>query len=131
MVTIPLVNQTERLYKIEQMLSESSVVPILTEDSSAAALNSPELYKLKDRFPIQIDLESSDVKEICYRRFEFEQERKRFGDGRRAKLAREVKLPRKVTSAADLDTVIRELGSIKSQAGLYAEIEVSFVVDQR
>ena len=30
MVTIPLVNQTERLYKIEQMLSESSVVPIET-----------------------------------------------------------------------------------------------------
>ena len=30
MVTIPLVNQTERLYKIEQMLSESSVVPIGT-----------------------------------------------------------------------------------------------------
>ncbi len=31
-------------------------------------MNSPELYKLKDRFPIQIDLESHDIKEICYRR---------------------------------------------------------------
>ena len=40
----------------------------LTEDDPKAALNSPELYKLKDRFPIQIDLESSDIKEICYRR---------------------------------------------------------------
>jgi hypothetical protein len=40
----------------------------LTEDDPRAALNSPELYKLKDRFPIQIDLESSDIKEICYRR---------------------------------------------------------------
>ena len=30
MVSIPLVNQTERVYKIEQMLSESSVVPIGT-----------------------------------------------------------------------------------------------------
>lgn len=40
----------------------------LTEDDPRAAFNSPELYKLKDRFPIQIDLESSDVKEICYRR---------------------------------------------------------------
>ena len=30
MVTFPLVNQTERLYKIEQMLSESGVVPITT-----------------------------------------------------------------------------------------------------
>lgn len=40
----------------------------LTEDDPRAALNSPELYKLKDRFPIRIDLESRDIKEICYRR---------------------------------------------------------------
>ncbi|WP_299876416.1 BREX system P-loop protein BrxC [uncultured Cocleimonas sp.] len=40
----------------------------LTEDNEKAALNSPQLFKLKDRFPIQINLESSDIKEICYRR---------------------------------------------------------------
>ena len=40
----------------------------LTEDDPRAAINSPELYKLKDRFPITVDLESSDIKEICYRR---------------------------------------------------------------
>jgi hypothetical protein len=40
----------------------------LTEDDPRAALNSPELYKLKDRFPVQIDLESRDIKEICFRR---------------------------------------------------------------
>ncbi|MBT7817687.1 MAG: BREX system P-loop protein BrxC, partial [Polaribacter sp.] len=40
----------------------------LMEDDPKAALNSPELYKLKDRFPIQVDLESNDIKEICYRR---------------------------------------------------------------
>jgi len=40
----------------------------LTEDDTKAALNSPLLYKLKDRFPIQIELESNDIKEICYRR---------------------------------------------------------------
>jgi hypothetical protein len=40
----------------------------LTEDDERAALNSPQLFKLKDRFPIQLDLESSDIKEICYRR---------------------------------------------------------------
>jgi len=40
----------------------------LTEDDPSASLNSPELYKLKDRFPIQIDLEASDIKEICYNR---------------------------------------------------------------
>jgi predicted transcriptional regulator len=40
----------------------------LTEDNEKASLNSPQLFKLKDRFPIQINLESSDIKEICYRR---------------------------------------------------------------
>lgn len=40
----------------------------LTEDDPTASLNSPELYKLKDRFPIQIDLEANDIKEICYSR---------------------------------------------------------------
>ena len=40
----------------------------LTEDDPRAALNSPELHRLKDRFPIQVDLESNDIKEICYRR---------------------------------------------------------------
>ena len=40
----------------------------LTEDDPRATLNSPQLYKLKDRFPIQIDLESSDIREICYKR---------------------------------------------------------------
>ncbi|WP_028784627.1 BREX system P-loop protein BrxC [Thalassobacillus devorans] len=40
----------------------------LTEDDPRTAINSPELFKLKDRFPIQIDLVSSDIKEISYRR---------------------------------------------------------------
>lgn len=40
----------------------------LTEDDPKVSLNSPELYKLKDRFPIQIDLEANDIKEICYSR---------------------------------------------------------------
>ncbi|MEI7610089.1 MAG: BREX system P-loop protein BrxC [Rhodospirillaceae bacterium] len=40
----------------------------LTEDDPRAAVNSPELFKLKDRFPITVDLESSDIREICYNR---------------------------------------------------------------
>ena len=46
----------------------STAQQTLTEDDPRAAINSDKLYKLKDRFPIQIDLESSDIKEICYRR---------------------------------------------------------------
>jgi len=40
----------------------------LTADDVKAALNSPELFKLNDRFPIQIALASNDIKEICYTR---------------------------------------------------------------
>ena len=40
----------------------------LTEDDPRSAINSPQLYKLKDRFPVQVDLESSDIREICTRR---------------------------------------------------------------
>ena len=40
----------------------------LTEDSPSAMLNAPGLYKLKDRFPIQIQLEATDIKEICHKR---------------------------------------------------------------
>ena len=40
----------------------------LAADDPRAALNSPELYKLSARFPIQIDLEASDIREICYER---------------------------------------------------------------
>lgn len=46
----------------------STAQQTLTEDDPRISLNSPQLFKLKDRFPIQIDLESSDIKEICYRR---------------------------------------------------------------
>lgn len=40
----------------------------LTEDNTSAMLNAPGLFKLKDRFPIQIHLEASDIKEICHKR---------------------------------------------------------------
>ncbi len=40
----------------------------LTEDEERAALNTPKLFKLKDRFPIPVDLEASDIREICVRR---------------------------------------------------------------
>lgn len=40
----------------------------LTEDNASAMLNAPGLFKLKDRFPIKIHLEASDIKEICHKR---------------------------------------------------------------
>lgn len=46
----------------------STAQQTLTEDDPRAALNTPELFKLNDRFPIKIDLPASDIKQICYER---------------------------------------------------------------
>ncbi|MCU0786222.1 MAG: DUF262 domain-containing protein, partial [Verrucomicrobia bacterium] len=40
----------------------------LTEDDPNARFNSAKLFKLADRFPIRVDLEASDIREICYNR---------------------------------------------------------------
>lgn len=40
----------------------------LTEDDPRAVTNTAKLFKLKDRFPVSIDLEADDIQEICYRR---------------------------------------------------------------
>ncbi len=40
----------------------------LTEDDPNARFNSAKLFKLADRFPIRVDLEASDIREICYSR---------------------------------------------------------------
>jgi hypothetical protein len=40
----------------------------LTEDNPNAKYNSAKLYKLNDRFPIPIDIEASDIKEITTKR---------------------------------------------------------------
>jgi hypothetical protein len=40
----------------------------LTEDDEKARFNSAKLFKLKDRFPISIDIPATDIRTICYRR---------------------------------------------------------------
>lgn len=40
----------------------------LTEDDPRAALNTAKLFKLKDRFPVSVDLEAKDIREICHKR---------------------------------------------------------------
>jgi hypothetical protein len=59
-----------------------------------------------------------------------EEERAKKGEKGPAKLSKSVAVPAKLTSAADLDALIQQLHEIKSQLGLYAEIEVSFVVGE-
>ena len=40
----------------------------LTEDNPNAQLNSPKLFTLNDRFPIKVDIEAEDIKEIITKR---------------------------------------------------------------
>ncbi len=40
----------------------------LTEDNQQAQLNSNELFRLNDRFPIKVDIEANDIKEIITKR---------------------------------------------------------------
>jgi len=40
----------------------------LTEDEPAARLNSADLFKLADRFPLRVDLKADDIATICVRR---------------------------------------------------------------
>ena len=40
----------------------------LTEDNRSAQLNSNELFRLNDRFPVKVDIEANDIKEIITKR---------------------------------------------------------------
>lgn len=40
----------------------------LTEDDPRAQINTPKLFKLQARFPVPVDLDASDIREICYLR---------------------------------------------------------------
>lgn len=57
-----------------------------------------------------------------------EEERAKTGEKGPAKLSRSISVPVKMTSAAEIELLIQQLHEIKAQLGLYAEIEVSFVV---
>jgi hypothetical protein len=55
-----------------------------------------------------------------------EDERAKSGEKGPAKLCKSISVPVKMTSAADIDSLIQQLHEIKAQLGLYAEIEVTF-----
>jgi len=60
-----------------------------------------------------------------------EEERAKAGDKGPVKLSRSIAVPLKMTTAADLDSLIQQLHEIKGQLGLYAEIEVSFSLKEK
>ena len=92
----------------------STAQQTLTEDDPRAVTNSAKLFKLKDRFPVTIDLEASDIKEICYRRLlskcgDGETVLKKLFDrhGPQLKLATELKNTRYYKADLDVDWFCR------------------------
>ena len=60
-----------------------------------------------------------------------EEERAKSGDKGPAKLTKSISVPVKMTSAADIDALNQQLHEIKTQLGLYAEIEISLVLGEQ
>lgn len=86
----------------------------LTEDDPRAAINTSKLFKLKDRFPIYIDLEASDIRVICYKRLlgKSTAGKSALGDifdkhGPQFRYATELKKTRYYKSEMDRDTFIK------------------------
>jgi hypothetical protein len=59
-----------------------------------------------------------------------EEGRAKTGEKGPDKLARSVVVPFKISSATDIDSLIQQLTEIRAQFALYADIEVTFVLDQ-
>jgi hypothetical protein len=57
-----------------------------------------------------------------------EDERAKAGTTGPVKLTKQIGVPRKLTSSADIDALIQQLQEIKAQLSLYAEAEITIVV---
>lgn len=80
----------------------------LTIDDPSAALNAVSLFKLHDRFPIPVDLEATDIREICYERLltksaEANTRLEKLYDANGAALQHHTKLARTRFFSTDLD----------------------------
>jgi hypothetical protein len=62
------------------------------------------------------------------RRLALEEDRAKKGEKGPAKLSRAISVPSRMTSSADIDTLIQQLNEIKAQVALYSEIEVTFTL---
>ena len=124
------------------VMTASAVLSLFMNNIAAASLLLPSLSGVARRMKISpskllmplafgtID----DLKRFIKRqgqqrmRERIEEERAENSGNGAIKLSKSVVVPAKLTNAAELDALIQQLHEIKAQLGLYAEIEVSFVV---
>jgi hypothetical protein len=129
------VEDLQRIPEWEELTQEERGNAVNRLDGLALAATQ-DLAGLKKLLARDYDINSTleDLKRSIQRqgqerlRQRMEEERAKTGEKGPAKLTKSIAVPVKMTSAADIDALIQQLHEIKAQLGLYAEIEVSFVV---
>ena len=116
----------------------------LTQEESGNAINQldtltltapQDLVGLKKLLARDYDINSTieELKRSIQRqgqerlRQRIEEERNKIGEKGPVKFSKSIVVPIKLTSAADIDSLIQQLHEVKAQLSLYEEIEVSFV----
>ena len=127
------VEDLQRIPEWEELTQEERGNAVSQLDGLALA-STQDLVGLKKLLARDYDINGTidDLKRSIQRqgqerlRQRIEEERAKKGGNGPAKLSKSVAVPAKLTTAADLDALIQQLHEIKSQIGLYAEIEVTF-----
>ncbi|XQU69409.1 hypothetical protein OJJOAM_002140 [Cupriavidus sp. H18C1] len=127
------VEDLQRIPEWEELTQEERGNAVNRLDGLALAATQ-DLVGLKKLLARDYDINSTleDLKRSIQRqgqerlRQRMEEERAKTGEKGPAKLSKSIAVPAKMTSAADIDSLIQQLHEIKAQIGLYAEIEVTF-----
>jgi hypothetical protein len=129
----------QRIPEWEELTQEERGNAVSRLDGLALEATRRILAGLKKLLARDYDINSTldDLKRSIQRqgqeriRRRLEEERAKSGEKGPTKLSRRVAVPAKMTTAAELDTVIQQLHEIKAQVGLYSEIEVTFSIRPR
>jgi hypothetical protein len=129
------VEDLQRIPEWEELTQEERGNAVSRLDSLALEATQ-DLSGLKKLLARDYDINSTldDLKRSIQRqgqervRRRLEEERAKSGEKGPTKLSRRVAVPAKMTTAAELDTVIQQLQEVKAQVSLYSEIEVTFAV---
>ena len=132
------VEDLQRIPEWDELTQEERGNAVNRLDGLALAATQ-DLVGLKKLLARDYDINSTleDLKRSIQRqgqerlRQRIEEERVKSGDKGPAKLTKSISVPVKMTSAADIDALIQQLHEIKTQLGLYAEIEISLVLGEQ
>jgi len=125
----------ERIPEWEELTQEERGISVGRLDGFSES-TTQDLAGLRKLLTRDYDINSTldELKRMIQRRGQerilqrFEDERTKSGGKSSTKLSRSITIPVKLTSAADVDSLILQLNDIKAQLGIYAEIEITISV---